>query len=80
MLEHKTQKQLKYTSEEVAAIKLENVEIKGNLDFMAQQLEENVKLVERILESGDYTPEDADQLKGDGTEGFFINFESSCES
>ncbi|XP_023719102.1 putative leucine-rich repeat-containing protein DDB_G0290503 isoform X2 [Cryptotermes secundus] len=65
-----TQKQLKCTSEEVAAIKLENVEIQGNLDCIAQQLEENVKLVEGILVSGDYTPEDADQLKGDGTEGF----------
>lgn len=67
---HETQKQLKCASEEVAAIKLENIEIKGNLDCIAQQLEENVKLVEGILVSGDYTPEDANQPKGDGTEGF----------
>jgi chromosome segregation ATPase len=66
---HETQKQLKCTAEEVAVIKVENVEVKGNLEFIAQQLEENVKLVEGILLAGDYTPEDADQLLEEGTEG-----------
>jgi chromosome segregation ATPase len=66
---HETREQLKCAAEEVATIKMKNVEVKGNLDCIVQQLEENIKLAEGILLTGDYTPENADQFIGDGPEG-----------